>query len=169
MADGPLSPSLSSARPTFTSARSRRPVYGFDSSNGRFLASREGGRSWSELPQPPGTLVDLAIHPSDPERLVAATDSGLSASSDAGRSWRRLGEQIALLAWAAPERLYSLDIEGQIAVSSDAGQRFRPTGEISGEPVAFLAAGDELYVALADNRIMRSSDGGRSWSLRTRV
>lgn len=54
-------------------------------------------------------------------------------------------------------------------MSSDAGQRFRPTGEISGEPVAFLAAGDELYVALADNRIMRSSDGGRSWSLRTRV
>ena len=144
-------------------------VYGFDSSNGRFLASRNEGRTWAELHQPPGTLIDLAIDPRDPDRLVASTDSGLSASSDGGRSWRRLGEQIALVAWAAPERLFILGAEGQIAVSSDGGRSFRPTGQAPGEPVSLMAASDDLYVALADNRIMRSSDSGATWSLRTQV
>ncbi len=144
-------------------------VYGFDSSNGRFLASRDEGRTWAELPQPTGTLIDLAIHPRDPDRLVASTDSGLSASSDGGRSWRRLDEQIALVAWAAPERLFILGAEGQVAASPDGGRSFRPSGQTPGEPVSFMAAGDDLYVALADNRIMRSTDGGATWSLRTQV
>ena len=144
-------------------------VYGFDSSNGRFLASRDEGRTWTELPEPPGSLFDLAIDPRDPDRLVASTDSGLSASSDGGRSWRRLGEQIALVAWAAPERLFILTAEGQIAGSSDAGRSFRPTGQSPGEPVSFMAAGNDLYVALADNRVMRSTDGGATWSLLTQV
>jgi len=128
-----------------------------------------GGCPWAELPEPPGTLVDLAIDPRDPDRLIASTDSGLSASSDGGRSWRRLGEQIALVAWAAPERLFTLDAEGQVAVSSDGGRSFRPTGQSPGEPVSLVAAGDDLYVALADNRIMRSTDGGATWSARTQV
>ncbi|MBA3422100.1 MAG: exo-alpha-sialidase [Thermoleophilaceae bacterium] len=144
-------------------------VYGFDGSSGRFLASGDGGRSWTELPDPPGTLVDLTIDPRDPDRLIASTDSGLSASSDVGRSWRRLGEQIALVAWAAPERLFILDAEGEVAMSLDGGRRFRPTGRVPGEPVSFMAAGNDLYVALSDNRVMRSSDGGASWSLRTQV
>ncbi len=144
-------------------------VYGFDSSNGRFMASRDGGRAWTQLPEPPGTLIDLAIDPRDPDRLIASTDSGLSASSDGGRSWRRLGDQIALVAWAQPERIFILDVAGQVAMSSDGGRSFRATGRVPGEPASFLAAGDELYVALADNRIMRSSDGGATWSLRTQV
>jgi DNA-binding beta-propeller fold protein YncE len=144
-------------------------VYGFDSSTGRFLASRDGGQTWAELPEPPGTLVDVAIDPRNADRLIASTDSGLSASSDGGRRWRRLGAQIALVAWAAPERLFILDSEGQVAVSSDGGRSFRPTGHVPGEPAAFAAAGNDLYVALADNRIMRSGDGGASWSLRTQV
>lgn len=38
----------------------------------------------------------------------------------------------------------------------------RPTGEISGEPVAFAAAGDELYLALADNgSCARATAGAR--------
>jgi len=32
-----------------------------------------------------------------------------------------------------------------------------------------MAAGGELYVALADNRILRSADGGATWSVRTQV
>lgn len=144
-------------------------VYGFDGSSGRFLASRDQGSTWSELPGPPGTLVDLAIDPENPDRLIASTDSGLSASSDGGRSWRRLGEQIALVAWAAPERLFILDAEGQVAMSSDGGRSFRATGRVPGEPASFMAASNDLYVALADNRIMRSADGGATWSLRTQV
>ena len=82
---------------------------------------------------------------------------------------RALGTQIALLAWGAPERLYTIEQEGRVAVSSDGGRKFRPTGEVPGEPVALMAAGSELYVALADNKVMRSADGGATWSVRTQV
>jgi len=34
------------------------------------------------------------------------------------------------------------------------------------EPAAFLAEGDQLYVALADATVKRSTDGGRAWSVR---
>jgi len=148
---------------------SRSRVYAFDSSNGRFMGSRDGGQTLTALPEPPGTLVDVAIDPRNADRVIASTDSGLSTSSDGGRRWRRLGEQIALVARAAPERLFILDQDGQVAVSSDGGRSFRPAGDVPGEPAAFMATGSELYVALTDNRIMRSADGGASWSLRTQV
>lgn len=143
-------------------------VYGSDSSSGRFLVSRDAGRTWKER-RPPGDLIDLALDPRDPDRLIASTDSGLFASGDGGQTWRSLGKQIALVAWPAPDRLFLLDQEGKVAASSDGGRSFRPAGNVPGEPVAFMAAGAELYVALADNRIMRSADGGATWSLRTQV
>ena len=143
-------------------------VYGSDSSSGRFLVSRDAGRSWSEQ-RPPGALIDLAVDPRSPDRVIASTEDGLFASGDGGRTWRALGTQIALLAWGAPERLYTLEQEGRVAVSSDGGRKFRPTGEVPGEPVALMAAGSELYVALADNKVMRSADGGATWSVRTQV
>lgn len=143
-------------------------VYGSDSLSGRFLVSVDGGRSWSEQ-RPPGALIDLALDPRDPDRLVASTDSGLFGSDDGARNWRPLGKQIALVAWASPERLFILDREGQVAESSDRGRTFRPAGDVTGEPVAFMATGSELYVALADNRILRSPDGGATWTVRTQV
>ena len=143
-------------------------VYGSDGSSGRFLVSRDAGRSWSEQ-RPPGTLIDLAVNPRSPDRVVASTDSGLFASGDGGRSWRALGKQIALVAWAAPERLFTLEQGGKVAMSSDGGRSFRPAGSAPGEPATLMAAGNELYVALTDNRVMRSTDGGASWSLRTQV
>ncbi len=54
-------------------------------------------------------------------------------------------------------------------MSSDGGRSFRAAGDVPGEPVAFMAAGSELYVALTDNRVMRSADGGATWSVRTQV
>ena len=58
-------------------------IYGSDSTSGRFLVSSDAGRTWNER-RPPGVLVDLAIDPRDPDRLVASTDGGLFASGDGG-------------------------------------------------------------------------------------
>ncbi len=143
-------------------------VYGSDSSSGRFLVSRDGGRSWSEQ-EPPGPLFDLAINPVKPDRLVASTDSGLFSSTDAGRNWRRVGEKIALVAWSRPDRLYLTDAEGGVALSSDGGRTFRPTGKAPGQAVAFVAAGQDLFVALEDNSVQQSSDGGATWRPRAQV
>jgi hypothetical protein len=142
-------------------------VYGYDASNDRLLVSADRGRTWSELERP-GPLVDLAVDPSDGRRIVATTEDGLFESRDGGQSWSRVGEAVGLLAWSARERLYLVAAGGQVFASRDGGRRLEHRGDIGGQPAALLAqAPDELYVALHDGTIKRSTDGGGSWAVRS--
>jgi hypothetical protein len=142
-------------------------VYGFDSTNRRFLISADNGRTWTQRPDP-GGMIDLAAHPQKPSRLVAATERGLAASADDGRNWRERGSRTGLLAWPTPSALFLVDGAGQVHASRDAGKRWRAVGDIAGQPAAFYAAtAQELYVALHDGTVKRSADGGRSWAVRS--
>jgi photosystem II stability/assembly factor-like uncharacterized protein len=142
-------------------------VYGYDASNDRLLVSADRGRTWNELERP-GPLVDLAVDRGNPRRIVATTEAGLFESRDGGESWNRVGEAVGLLAWPERERLYLVAGVGQVFSSADAGRRLRHVGEIGGQPAALLAQSeDELYVALHDGTIKRSTDGGSSWAVRS--
>ena len=142
-------------------------VYGYDASNDRLLVSTDRGRSWNELERP-GPLVDLAVDPRDGRRIVATTAEGLFESRDGGQAWNRVGEAVGLLAWPTRERLYLVAGGGQVFVSRDGGRRLEHRGEIGGQPAALLAqSAHELYAALHDGTIKRSSDGGASWVVRS--
>lgn len=147
-------------------------VYGYDASNDRLLASADAGRDWKELDKP-APIVDLAPDPSDPQRLVATAigglDQGMYASSDGGQSWKRLNDAVGHLAWPNRQRLYLVDDTGKALMSADGGRKLTQRGEIGGQPAALLAvAKDELYVALHDGTIKRSTDGGATWTVRSR-
>jgi hypothetical protein len=142
-------------------------VYGFDATNERLMVSRDEGRTWSEH-RPPAAIIDLVTDPQRSERVLAATERGLFVSHDAGRSWRRLGETVGLLAWPVSGRLYAVDGRGRVSASADAGREWNAVGDIGGQPAALLATAQrELYVALHDGTIKRSANGGASWSLRS--
>lgn len=142
-------------------------LYGFDSTNARLLFSGDGGRTWSRLATP-GGLIDLAVHPQLPSRVVASTERGLFGSGDNVQSWRTLGEDVGFLAWPVASRLYLVDGAGEVHVSRDAGKRWATLGNIGGQPAAFLAqTPSELYVALHDGTIQRSTDGGATWTTRS--
>lgn len=141
-------------------------VYGFDGANGRLMVSDDGGESWEER-QPPGPLLDVAVHPSDPERLVATSERGVFLSEDDGETWRPTGGEIGFLAWPAEDRLYLIGASGTVQVSSDVGESWDEFGSIGGQPAALIApTEDELYAALPDGTIKQSSDGGSSWTVR---
>jgi hypothetical protein len=56
-----------------------------------FIASEDGGRSWSQLAEGAGGpegLIALAASSTDPNLLYAATQVGLLKSEDGGRSWQ---------------------------------------------------------------------------------
>jgi len=144
-------------------------VYGFDASNARLLMSSDGGASWTQL-EPPGPLLDLAIDREDPDKLVASTDQVLVTSADQGKSWKPVfRSDPGLLAWPSPESLYRVDGTGQVSVSDDGGNGWRPRGSIGGQPAAFTAVDERtLYAALPDGTIMGSSDGGAAWRVRSR-
>lgn len=147
--------------------RSRgRTVYGFNGLSGTLMASRDGGRRWQQQ-APPGPLIDLAIDPADPRRVVVSTDEALFGSSDAGGGWRPLADdRIGLLAWPERERLYFIDGSGQVSRSEDCGRVWREMGSIGAQPAAFAAADGALYAALPDGTVKRSSDDGATWSVR---
>jgi photosystem II stability/assembly factor-like uncharacterized protein len=148
-----------------------RRVYGFDASNDRLLVSADRGRSWDEL-EKPGPLVDLAVDPGNNRRIVVTSagglEEGLFESLDGGQRWTRVSEAVGLLAWPRSQRLVLVAGGGQVFASPDGGRRLDHRGEIGGQPAALLAqsAGD-LYVALHDGTIKRSSDGGSTWVVRS--
>ncbi len=144
----------------------KRRVYGFNGATGKLMASSDGGREWTER-TPPAGIFDLAIAPTDSQRIVASTERGIFISVDAGEGWRPLLDDAAgLLAWPAPDSLFLVDGEGQVSRSADAGASFDPVGSIGGPPSAFVNHGKELYAALGDGNVVRSSDGGENWSVR---
>jgi hypothetical protein len=142
-------------------------VYGFNGLQSALMVSDDGGREW-ESHSPPGPMLDLAIDPRDPDSVVAATDQGLSSSTNGGRSWRQLDAAPGLLAWSKPAALYLVDGQGGVARSEDGGRRWREgIGSIGGQPAAFMANGKQLYVALHDGTVKVSDDGGASWAVRS--
>jgi photosystem II stability/assembly factor-like uncharacterized protein len=77
-----------------------------------------------------------------------------------------VSEAVGLLAW--PGRLYLVAGGGQVFASRDGGRRLDHRGEIGGQPAALVAEGpNELYVALHDGTIKRSSDRGATWAVRS--
>jgi hypothetical protein len=141
-------------------------TYGYDGTQGRLMVSNDGGRRWAQR-TPPAAMFDLAIHPGGPDRIVASTDRGVFVSANAGKAWRPLRDDTAgLLAWPAADRLYLVDGQGQVQRSGDGGRQWQPTGSIGGQPAAFIAHESELYAALADSTVKRSTDGGATWTVR---
>ncbi|MDJ0940796.1 MAG: hypothetical protein QNJ00_13630 [Woeseiaceae bacterium] len=55
--------------------------------NVRFHHSKDGGKSFSEIPTPHGDNHDLWIDPNDPLRMVEANDGGGNVSYDGGETW----------------------------------------------------------------------------------
>lgn len=146
-------------------------VYGYDASNDRLLVSGDHGRTWARVERP-APLADLAADPSDDRHVIASgasdLDQGLYESTDGGRSWKRIGDPVGLLAWPAAERLFLVDGAGSVFLSTDGGRSFERRGEIGGPPAALLGqAVDELYAALHDGTIKRSADEGQTWTVRS--
>ena len=146
-------------------------VFGYDVTNDRLLVSDDAGRSWAEVERP-GPLLDLVVDPEKENNVLATAagplGNGLYGSRDGGKTWRHLGDSVGLLAWTASDRLFLVDGRGDVFASRDRGLTFERRGGVDGEPAAFLGQdADELYVALHDGTIMRSTDGGRTWSVRS--
>ena len=140
-------------------------VYAYNGLTGKLMLSDDGGESWEER-KPPAPLIDLAVDPADPTRMLASTEAGLQLSADDGESWQPVMGEIGLLAWPSPEQLYLVDATGAVRVSKSPGEQWQERGSIGGQPAALAAAGEELFAALADATVVVSSDGGATWKTR---
>ena len=141
-------------------------IYAYDSTSETFMVSDEG-REWERRSQL--ALLDFVVSPDEPQMLVATTQSGLRRSTDGGETWQPPHEasDFALVAW--DEELLGITSDGAVHASVDTGRTWSPRGNVGGEPEAMTvappAAGRTLYVAVAEQGILSSSDGGRTFQL----
>lgn len=140
-------------------------VYAYD---GTLRASEDGGRTWQQL-RAPADLIDLAVDPRAPDRVLASTGAGVRASGDGGRTWKPTSLKApALVAWGA-RGAYAIEGDGTIRAGGHDGIAWKRTGRWGGQPAAFAADADgSLYVARGDGSVDASSDGGRTWRPRSR-
>jgi hypothetical protein len=137
----------------------------YESREEGLLVSSDGGESWQDR-RAPEPLISAVIDPDDSDRVVASGSERLYLSEDGARSWRELDAPPGLVAWSADGQLSVVEDNGAVSVRAGA-EGFKKRGSIEGQPAAFEAAGDDLYVALHDGTVKRSTDQGRSWQIRS--
>lgn len=125
---------------------------------GGLLRSRDGGRSWEELhgfmenidfPLPEGAVPDdvhrLLIRPSDPKSLYISGGIGICHSDDGGKSWEHLTTPQTRIGYPDPFVFHPR--RNELMFMAGAIVNPRTWGQ----------------TRVADSRIARSRDGGRSW------
>ena len=150
-----------------------------------------GGREWSHLSNglPDKAAVrTVAIHPQNPQLIYVGTQYGPYRSADGGENWERLlvsdvGPDGELVVWSIifhphnPQTLYMGTAPTAVYRSDDGGQSWRrlpiivPSGMVT---MAFPARvismtidpsnPDEIYAGLEVGGVIRSLDGGETWS-----
>lgn len=92
------------------------------------LESRNGGRSWRTVLT--ARLYGLAVHPTDPRRVLA-TSGGIVLSTDGGRSWVAtlvLRKGLGPVAWSPgnPRIAYAVGLDRRLYRSVDSGRSWKP-------------------------------------------
>ena len=141
-------------------------MYAIDAVAGALLQSRDAGKTFGEQFTPVGVPInDFEVDPANPGRIVAASESALYRSDNAGRTWKLLANNFGIrLAWPAPDSLYRALKDGAVQRSADGGATWQSSGRVGGEPYEFKAVSrHELYLALSDGTILRTQDRGQTW------
>lgn len=138
-------------------------------------SSSDGGVSWQKAADDIGgwqTIDNLAIDPTNPAVLYAALPSvGVFVSRDRGRTWTNINNGIipsqgfggsVIVHPSTPSTLYVRGFKSY--VSRDYGQTWNEMAGVSGNIV--VGSGSTLFV-WSDRQILRSDDGGASWTRAT--
>ncbi|WP_282692698.1 F510_1955 family glycosylhydrolase [Streptomyces sp. CC208A] len=143
-------------------------VYGYDSTNGRLRVTRDQ-KTWEDRASL--RALDIAVSPTDPETVLATTETGVARSTDGGRTFAPgSGQVLAYVSWGAADALYGISPDGDLFRSGDGGAAWTRVGPVPGGGPQALTAVDarRLLVATADG-VYESKDAGRSFVRRMEV
>lgn len=140
-------------------------AYGYDSQSQQLMVSTDR-QTWDRRAQLP--MADFAVHPTNPDELLATTQQGLARSTDGGATFTPVPDTPTLLLvdWPAEDVLVAVAPDGAVHHSTDGGATWTPGGAVPGAPEA-MATHDtsEVYVA-TETGIHHSTDGGNTFTLR---
>ena len=129
-----------------------------------FIASMDGGRSWTQISPGLNGPVDfhqMTVSPADP-RTVYGAYGGIQVSHDGGKTWEMSGPAPARLIDLAAsakdtETLYAAT-EGGLLVSTDAGASWKPV--LEGSPASLVEVTQQgiVYVFVLGRGLLRSAE-----------
>jgi hypothetical protein len=134
------------------------------------------GASWASAANglPGNTATTLFVAPGSPETLYAVVQGHISVSSDGAKSWSRRGGAVlppdvstVTLDFKAPARQWATAGDWLFR-SDDAGVHWRRVGRPfleANTKVSAVTASEEGIVVATDRGLLRSTDGGESWTL----
>lgn len=132
--------------------------------------SADGGLTWVSAGAVPGPVADLAMSPTRPDTMFAATTGGLFVTEDGSQTWRAAlaeGKPCSLVETLADGRAYAFVIGEGLYVGGDSGQAWSlvaPADNFDGA-LLHLAAdfGGNLFAVTQFVKLLVSDDGGRTW------
>ncbi len=150
------------------SAADPNTIYGV---YGDLQVSRDAGKTWAAIGPAPQGLIDIAASASEPEKLYAATETGLLVSPDAGKTWNAVleGAPVTLVEATPDGAIYAFVLGRGLLRSTEQDAAFTTLANDFGDTyllhLAVDAANpDRMFAASREGQIMTSVDQGRTWS-----
>ncbi|MGH6663081.1 MAG: WD40/YVTN/BNR-like repeat-containing protein [Rhodospirillales bacterium] len=137
-----------------------------------FIASRNGGRSWSKLSAGVGGPVDfhqMDVSKADPQVLYGVYGD-LQKSKDGGHTWARVGQAPdGLIGLAAssrdPETLYAATRQGLLK-SADGGRAWKAAYVlVRPATMVHVTGGGEVYAFVVGTGLIRASEEHLRWQV----
>jgi photosystem II stability/assembly factor-like uncharacterized protein len=118
-----------------------------------------------------GDLHSLVVDPKDPNTIYIGSHSGVSVSTDGGKTWAAEPslDGADAMGWAFTDDLILVGGHPGLSVSTDGGSNFEPRNEgLPSTDVHALGAGrDVIYAGLAGVGTFASTDSGETWERRS--
>jgi photosystem II stability/assembly factor-like uncharacterized protein len=168
--------------------RDSRRVYaalsGLGSELSPLLVSSDGGATWMATTGLDNTVSvnDVAVSPVDPSFLLASNTEGLSASHDRGESWSPVPglalerPEVGTVRFDSAGTAWALSpYQEGLFRSTDGGatwQEAAPPQPADTAPVSFAidpSAPGRLYLELGGGEVLRTVDGGATWTSQGRL
>lgn len=140
---------------------------------GGLFRTRDGGATWFQASSGRimGSALSVSVDPSNPDRLMLGTDSGLLGSTNGGRDWDLLAPNVlrgAVLAssFDASGEAMLAATAGTLAVSRDGrtwDTRLLPVGAAPARAI-YAGAGPHLFYLAGWNGLFFSDDNGTTWT-----
>lgn len=149
-------------------AQAKGTLYGYDATGGLLRVSKDG-TTWQDRARL--QALDIAVHPADPDQVVATTADGVARSTDGGTTFAP-GEEPAMefVSWASPDALFGVDFTGTLSVSADGGATWQRTATVpGGQPQALTAVDERHILAATQDGVYESKDAGRTFTKRLAV
>ena len=144
-------------------------LYGYDSTAERLLITQDR-RRWEDRAKL--ALDALAVDPTNPQALLAATPKGqLRRSTDGGRSFSPVpgAPRLTALAWPPSGPVFGTSRNGTLLASQNRGRTWQTIGKLDGAVDALSATDARTVHAATATGIYSSTDGGATFTLRYRT